>query len=67
MDNENLVPMKRHRYLPEELALKCNCVKCATCTCPCRERKVQCCIFCKCQASNQNSQCKNPNGVILTI
>jgi len=66
MENECLVPMKYHRNLPEEVALKCNCVKCATRFCPCRQRKVGCCIFCKCQANNQSSQCKNPNGVIPT-
>ena len=39
MENECLVPMKCHRDLPEEAASKCNCVKCATHSCPCRERK----------------------------
>lgn len=64
MENECLVPMKYHRDLPEDIALKCNCVKCATRSCPCRERKVRCCIFCNCQTNDRSSQCKNPNGVI---
>ena len=66
MENECLLPMQCYRYFPEEVALKCNCVKCAARTYPCIERKVRCCIFCKCQVNNQSSQCKNPNGVIPT-
>lgn len=66
MESECLVPKKCHRNLPDEVSLKCNCVKCATRCCPCRERNVRCCIFCKCQANSQCNQCKNPNGVILT-
>jgi len=66
MESECLVPRKCHRNVPDEVSLKCNCVKCATRCCPCRERNIRCCIFCKCQANSQCNQCKNPNGVILT-
>ena len=59
-------PKKCHCNLPDEVSLKCNCVKCATHCCPCRERNVHYGIFCKCQANSQCNQCKNPNGVILT-
>ena len=54
--------------LPDEVSLKCNFVKCATCSCHCRERNVRCCIFCKCQANSQCKKFKNryPNAVILT-
>ena len=63
MENDCLLPITYFRDFPEELALKCNCVKCATNSCPCRERKVRCSVFCHCQ-ENQASKCKNPNGVI---
>ena len=55
MESKCLVPKRCYRNLPDEVSLKCNCVKCAPRSCPCRERNVRCWIFCKCQA---NSQCK---------
>jgi len=66
MESQCLVSKKCHRNLPDEVSLKCNCVKCVTRSCPCTERNVRCCTFCKCQASSQCKQCKNPNGIILT-
>ena len=36
MENDCLVAMKCQRALPEDVALKRNCVKCATHSCPCR-------------------------------
>ena len=52
MKSECLVPKRCHRNLPDEVSLECNCVKCATRSCPCRGRNVRCCIFCKCQANS---------------
>ena len=66
LESECLVPKTYHRLLPDEVSLKCNCVKCAYRSCPCRERNVRCCMFCKCQEDTQCKNCKNPNGVILT-
>jgi len=70
MESECLVPKRCHRNLnlPDKVSLKCNCVKCATRSCPCRARNVRCCIFCKCQANSQCKKFKNryPNAVILT-
>jgi len=66
MESQCLVSNKCHRNLPDEESLKCNCVKCATHSCPCTERNVCCCTFCKCQANSRCKQCKNPNGIILT-
>ena len=39
MENECLVSRKYHRDLPDKIALKCNCVKCATRSCSCGEKK----------------------------
>jgi hypothetical protein len=66
MESECLVPQTYHRHLPDEVSLKCNCVKCATRSCPCRERNVRCCMFCKCQEDSHSKNCKNPHGVIST-
>jgi len=66
MESQCPISKKCHCNLPDEVSLKCNCVKCATCSCPCTERNVRCCTFCECQASSQCKQCKNPNGIILT-
>ena len=65
MENECLVPRKCQRDLPEDFATKCSCVKCATHSCPCRQKNIPCCIFCRCQKDDNGSQCRNPNGVIL--
>jgi len=37
MESQCLVPKKCYRNLPHEESLKCNCVKCATRSCPCTE------------------------------
>ena len=65
-ESECLVPKRCHRNLPDEVSLKCNCVKCATRSSPCRERNGRCCIFCKCQANSQCKKCKIPNGITIT-
>ena len=51
---------KCHRNLPDEVSLKCNCVKCATRCCPCRDRNVRCCIFHKCQAKQSVQPMQKP-------
>jgi hypothetical protein len=66
--------MKYHRDLPEDIATKCNCVKCATCSCPCREPLAPVLVekrrFAAAYSVNARqtikikSQCRNPNGVI---
>ena len=63
LQDGSIVPTKNYQPLPDSMAVKCDCKKCATRICPCRELKLPCCIFCKCQASDTQS-CKNPNGVI---
>jgi hypothetical protein len=65
MENGSIVPSRCHRSLPDAMTTKCNCTKCATRTCPCRDQKLACCIFCKCQTDDSN-QCKNPKGIIHT-
>ena len=39
MESECLVLKRCNRNLPDEVSLKCNSVKCATRSCPCREKK----------------------------
>ena len=58
-----LEPKIYHHPLPDHMATNCNCVKCATSRCPCREEGLPCCAFCKCQ-SNEPFPRKSPNGVI---
>ena len=40
MENECLVARKYHRDLPDKIALKCNCLKCATRSYPYGEKNV---------------------------
>jgi hypothetical protein len=57
-----LMPCPCTQMIPDNLALTCNCQKCATKRCDCRRRGVPCCVFCKCQS--ESSQCKNPHIVL---
>jgi len=52
-----------HHPLPDHMATNCNCIKCATSRCPCRQQILPCSAFCKCQ-SNEHLPCKNPNKLI---
>ena len=61
IQDDRLVADKYYRSLPEKMTLICNCGKCATQTCPCRQDIIPCCMFCKCQ-KNENL-CRNPQGV----
>ena len=42
--DRNIVPTKNYHPLPDNMAIKCNCQKCATSACPCREPGLLCCI-----------------------
>ena len=57
-----LEPDTYSRPLPEHMVINCNCIRCASSCCPCRENGLPCCAFCKCQSNDQ--PCKNPNGVV---
>ena len=61
--DETLVPIRGVRPIPEEFAIHCNCVKCATERwCSCHQNNLPCCTFCKCQVTDGEICCKNPIG-----
>lgn len=64
MQNDSLLPDKLYRSLPENMTIICNCGKCATQMCPCRQDSIRCCVFCKCQTNEK--LCQNPLGVIAS-
>ena len=54
-----LLPCTSENNLPHEFVLFCNCHKCATSECKCRQSGVICCRFCHCQNNMNDNDCKN--------
>ena len=57
-DDNMLLPCVSENHLPYEFVLFCNCLKCATTKCKCRQRGVECCRFCQCQ-NHAGDSCRN--------
>ncbi len=66
-DSGILMPTRYHRLIPGDLVMNCKCLKCSTDRwCICRQKKVKCCEYCRCQGNEKDADCKNPN-IILHI
>ena len=64
-EDEPLHPDNAIRSIPEEYAVHCTCLKCATERCACRNSDVPCCQLCKCQSmGDEKVCCKHPAGCI---
>ena len=59
-DDNLLVPKRLIRLLPDDLIECCNCARCTTKRCICRENSIPCCAFCKCLRNNDAEMCSNP-------
>lgn len=58
--DEVLVPILGKNPIPEEMAVCCTCVKCASERCKCRREGIPCCRFCKCESGSEpGSRCMN--------
>ena len=57
--NEIIKPeIQSRETIPDDFPSPCNCIKCAKANvCPCRIRRIKCCEYFKCKASEA---CKNP-------
>ncbi len=61
-DDDGLIKATDYQVLfPDDLLLFCNCGKCATKKCPCRNAGQPCCVYCRCTFVNN---CKNPHAVL---
>ena len=56
LENGNLLPTTSWKSLEPRWNVMCHCSKCTRVTCPCRAEMVKCCLFCKCQKTDN---CKN--------
>ena len=64
-EDEPLHPDNAIRSIPEEYAVHCTCLKCATERCACRKSDLPCCQLCKCQSmGDEKVCCKHPAGCI---
>lgn len=59
LENGNLLLSTSWKSLEPRWNVVCHCGKCARVTCPCRPAMVKCCLFCKCQKTDN---CKNPHN-----
>lgn len=50
-----LLPSKHLKPLPDVLLTVCNCKNCKTKRCKCRKANLNCCAYCKCSTSCDNS------------
>ena len=50
-----LVPSKHLKPLPDVLLTVCGCKHCKTKRCKCRKANLNCCVFCKCSTSCDNT------------
>ena len=52
LENGNLLPTTSWKCLEPRWNVVFHCNKCARVTCPCRAAMVKCCLFCKCQKTD---------------